>query len=602
MRPTPRALLTAVAAATVALTGATIASAEATIGWVELDGPLLDKPDPFAWLAGPDAAPTLLDVIDTFDEAAHRDDIDAVVVRLREPALTLSQIEEIGVAMGRVRKAGKQIHVFADIYGPGGLMLGAYADDVLLQSGGAVTFPGVYMEEMFLADTLAMAGLKADYVQIGAYKGAEEQMMNSKPSKEWDENISQLLDSLYANQRAIVKNGRSMNDKKLDQAMDEAWLADGAMATKIGLIDGVLDRLDLDAWLEKKHGDFDYDTDLGPAGGASSIDLANPFAMLSILSKDPTNHPTRDTIAVVHIDGPIMDGESAPASLFGGSSVGSVTIREALAEIENNDLIKGLIVRIDSPGGSAIASESIWLGVRRVAERKPVWVSVGSMAASGGYYIAVSGDKIYANPSSIVGSIGVVGGKIARAGLYDKLNIGITPRARGPHAAMFGSLDTWSESDRALVTNRMTDVYDLFVQRVRAGRKGIDISKTAEGRLFTGDKAIGLNMVDQIGGFEVAITDMAKELGLRDGRYDLMSYPGPKSITEMLEGMFAGFGVTAPGTGKAAARNAFAGFTAAAEELLGPTSWATLRDAMNAMLEMRDENVLLVSPRVLLFR
>jgi protease-4 len=602
MRPTPCALLTAVAAATVGLTGATIASADATIGWVELDGPLLDKPDPFAWLAGPGAAPTLLDVIDTFDEAAHRDDIDALVVRLREPALTLSQIEEIGVAMGRVRQAGKQIHVFADIYGPGGLMLGAFADDVLLQSGGAVTFPGVYMEEMFLADTLAMAGLKADYVQIGAYKGAQEQMVNSAPSKEWDENISQLLDSLYANQRAIVKNGRSMNDTKLDRAMDEAWLADGVIARRIGLIDGELDRLDLDAWLEKKHGGFDYDTDLGPAGGAGAIDLANPFAMLSILSKNPANHPTRDTIAVVHIDGPIMDGESSPASLFGGSSVGSVTIRQALAEIENDGLIKGLIVRIDSPGGSAIASESIWLGVRRVAAKKPVWVSVGSMAASGGYYIAVSGDKIYANPSSIVGSIGVVGGKIARAGLYDKLSIGITPRARGPHAAMFGSLNTWTESDRALVTDRMTDVYDLFVRRVRAGRQGIDIAKTAEGRLFTGEKALGLDMVDRIGGFEVAITDMAKELGLRDGRYDLMSYPGPKSITEMLEDMFSGFGVSAPGTGRAAASNAFAGFTAAAEELLGPTSWATLRDAMNAMRQLDKENVLLVSPRVLLFR
>jgi len=599
MRPIPRVLLAAAAA----LTSATLANAGATIGWVELDGPLLEKPDPFAWLAGPDAAPTLLDVIDTFDEAAHRDDIDAVVVRLREPALTLSQIEEIGVAMKRVRDAGKQIHVFADVYGPGGLMLGSYADNVLMQSGGAVTFPGIYMEEMFLADTLAMAGLKADYVQIGAYKGAEEQLVNSKPSEAWDENISQLLDSLYANQRAIVKNGRGMSDKKLDRAMDEAWLADGKVAKKIGLIDKELDRLDLDAWLEKKYGEFDYEMDLGPAG-ESAIDLANPFAMLSLLSEDPANHPTRDTIAVVHIDGPIIDGESSPKSLLGGASVGSITIREALARIENDDLIKGLIVRINSPGGSAIASESIWLGVRRVAQKKPVWVSVGAMAASGGYYIAVSGDKIYADPSSIVGSIGVVGGKIARAGLYEKLKIGITPRARGPHAAMFGSLDSWSSDDRRLVTDRMTDVYDLFVRRVRAGRKGIDISKTAEGRLFTGDKAIGMKMVDTIGGFEVALTDMAGELGLRDGRYDVMNYPGPKSITEMLEGVFSGFGVTAPGVGanKVAASNALAGFTAAAEELLGPTSWATLRDSMNAMLQLRDENVLLLSPRVLLFR
>ncbi len=602
MRPKPTALLAAAAATTAAIAGASPALADATIGWVELDGALLDRPDPFAWLAGPDASPTLLDVIDTFDEAAHRKDIDAVVVRLREPALSLSQIEEIGVAMQRVRDAGKPIHVFADVYGPGGLMLGSYADDILMQSGGAVTFPGMYMEEMFLADTLAMAGLKADYVQVGDYKGASEQMMNSEPSQAWDENITQLLDSLYDNQRAIVKSGRGMDDRKLDRAMDDAWLANGKTGKQIGLIDQEIDRLDLDQWLENKHGEFDYETDLGPARGESALDMANPFAMLSILSEDPSNNPTRDTIAVVHIDGPIVDGESSTASLLGGATVGSTTIRESLAEIEHDDHIKGVIVRIDSPGGSAIASESIWLGVRRVAAVKPVWVSVGSMAASGGYYIAVSGDKIYASPSSIVGSIGVVGGKIAMEGLYDKLNVGVTPRARGPHASMFGSLSTWSPSDRDLVRDRMTETYDLFVDRVRAGRQGIDISKTAEGRLFTGDKAIGLDMVDQIGGFEVAITDMAKDLGLRDGRYDVMNYPGPKSFAEMLENMMGGFGITAPDTSGLAARNTFAGFTAAAEQLLGPASWATLRDAMNAMLMLRDENVLLVSPRVLLFR
>jgi len=601
MRPSPRALLAGAAALTGALAGPALSAAQSTIGWVELDGPLLAKPDPFAWLAGPDAPPTLLDIVDTFDEAAYRDDIDALVVRLKEPALTQTQIEELGAAMQRVRDAGKPIHVFADSYGPAGVMLGAFADNIILQSGGAVTFPGVYMEEMFLADTLSMVGMKADFVQIGDYKGASEQFMNARPSEPWDENISQLLDSLYANQRAMLGAGRALDDPALDKALAEAWLADGDTARRVDLIDAEIDRLDLDAWLEEQHGEFEYETDLGPEG-AGSVDFSNPFAIFSILSQTPRNTPTRDTIAVVHIDGPIVDGESAPASLLGGATVGSRTVREALAEIENDDLIRGVIVRIDSPGGSAIASESIWLGLRRVAERKPVWVSVGSMAASGGYYIAVAGDRIYANPSSIVGSIGVVGGKIAMAGLYDKLNIGITPRTRGPRAGLFGTLNEWSPEERRLVTERMTDVYDLFVQRVRAGRSGIDITETAEGRLFTGDKAIGLNMVDSIGGLEMAVSDMADKIGLSPGRYDLLDYPGPKSITEMLEQMFGGFGVASPGAPALVAASPLSGITGAAEELLGRANWGALRDAMTALLELREENVLLVSPRVLLFR
>ncbi len=594
--PTGRLLATLAAAATGALA---LRADAARVGWIELDGALAVKPDAFAWLMGPEAPATLLDVVDTFDEAAWRTDIDAVVVRLRQPELSLPQVEEIGAAIRACRAAGKPVHVFADIYGPAELMLAASADDVLLQTGGAVTFPGLHMEEMFLADTLGLAGLRADFVQIGEYKGASEQLGRAAPSEAWDQNISGLLDGLYENMRGIVRAGRGLSEAQMDEAMREAWLLDGPRAVELGLIDAVIDRLDLEARLDEEHGQVEYEMDMGP-GAAGAIDLGNPFKMLEVLMSEPDNSPTGPAVAIVHIDGPIIDGESTPAGLLGGAQVGSATIREALAEIEEEALIKGVIIRVNSPGGSAIASESIWLGVRRVAEKKPVWISVGSMAASGGYYIAVSGDKVYANPSSIVGSIGVVGGKIVMEGLYEKLRVGVTTRARGPAAAMFASTAPWDEAQRSLIRGRMEDTYDLFVKRVRAGRKGIDIAQTAEGRLFTGERAKSLKMVDEIGGIEVALGDMADELGLTTGGFEVIEYPGPRSLQDMLGQMLGMAGVRAGGG--AAPGGSLADVMAGVEAALGPRAWPQVRDAIEGLLMLRREAVLLMSPRAIVVR
>ncbi len=586
-------------------------AAGATVGWIELEGAPLEKPDPFGWLMGPDAKPTLRDLIATFDEAAERPDIEGVVVRLREPALSAAQVQELGDAIGRVREAGKKVHLFTEIYGPAELLLGAFADEVIIQQGGAVSFPGLYMEEMFLADALGMIGVKADFVQIGDYKGASEQFANSKPSPAWDQNISQLLDSLYGAMRQIMKEGRGLDDKGLDTAMEQAWFASGEQAIALGLVDASIDRLNLDKHLEETYGEFEYDMDLGPDGAESPLASGNPFAIFSLLMQSPEHKITRSTIALLHIDGAIVDGESSEGGLFGGQgNVGSLTIRQALKQIEDEDKIKGVILRINSPGGSAIASESIWLGARAVAAKKPVWVSVGSMAASGGYYIAVAGERIYVNPSSIVGSIGVVGGKFALGGLYEMLKVNVVPRSRGPQADLFGSLQPWSEAQRSLVRLRMEETYHQFVDRVKAGRPGINISTTAEGRLFAGKKAIAMQMADEIGGVETAIRDMAEHLSLAEGAYDVVGYPAPKSLQDLVESMLRPFSAAA-GIGGADSGGAGSGIpggrlaqelAAALREVVGPRAWPALRDSMNAASQMRKEPVLLVTPRVMLFK
>ncbi|MFG0330328.1 MAG: S49 family peptidase [Phycisphaerales bacterium] len=571
------------------------------VGWITLDRPLREKPDPFAWLVGEDPDGSFLKTLEKFDHAADRDDIVSVVVDLKDLQVSMAQLASLRDAIDEVQRAGKPVSVFAEIYGTPELLLASTADEVIIQPGGVASFPGLYAEEIYLADTLKLVGLEAQMVQVGDYKGAAEQFGRSSPSPEWSENIDQLMDDLWTWMSEMLRDGRGYSSEEFDEVLAKAWALDARQAIELGLVDVAIDAYELDEYLSQRFNGAEITEKLGPTPSAMDIDFGNFFAVFNMFSREPDHTPKRDTIAVVHIDGPIIDGESVPASPFGGGEmVGSATVRRALKEIEENDLIKGLVVRINSPGGSAIASEIIWRGVRSVAEHKPVFVSVGSMAASGGYYIAVSGDRIYVNEPSIVGSIGVVGGKIVMGGLYEKLDIGVTPRARGPRAELASSIRPWTASEVQEVRALMSEIYDLFASRVIENRGDrVDMSKIAEGRLFTGRQAIENGMADGLADFETVVELLASEAGLADGSYDTMSYPGPKSFEEMLEEMMP-FGVQAPALMSGGLTTAIG--AEALRAVFGDAAWGSIGDALAGLAELRDEPVVLVAPRTIVFR
>lgn len=573
------------------------------VGLIEIKSTPTERPSPLADLFGEGKGETLRQLVTLLDEAAADDALHAVVVRIREADLSTTQVEELGAAMDRVRAAGKKVHIFSDTYSTAELLLGAHADEIIMQSGGEVSLPGLYMEEMYLADTLNWVGIQPDFVQIGDYKGASEPMARSGPSPEWDQNISQLLDGLYSNLRTQLMTGRRLSDAQLDTAMQKAVMANGDTGKEVGLVDATLDLPDLESHLSRSYSAAVTWTNLTePDGtGASAFDAPNPFMLFSRLMRPASHKPKRDTIAVLHIEGPIVDGESEDGGLFGGVSVGSVTIRRAIQEIHDQDRVKGVIVRINSPGGSAIASEVIWQGLERLSKDKPVWVSVGSMAASGGYYIAVAGDRIYVNPSSIVGSIGVVGGKLAMGGLYDKVKLHVVPRSRGPMGGVLGSAKPWTDAERGYIRGRMTETYDLFTRRVTAGREGIDLDTTAEGRLFTGNVAVTNKMADKVGGLSDAIADLAKEAGLAEGEYDVLDYPPAPGLAEMLEGML-GTMASAPAADDNTVRAPLAAGIGVLREVVGRDAWPQVRDNLSALMQLRRERVLLVTPSVLIRR
>lgn len=583
-----------------AMVGASALAGGTKVGLIELEGAPSTRPGPMAWLGG-EQQPSLLDLAGALRRAGERDDLAGVVIRLKDAKLKVSETQELGQAMQALRAKGKKVHVYAEAYGQGELALASFADEVLVQDGGPVSLPGIYMEEMFLADTLGWVGLKANMVQVGDYKGASEPMARNAPSPQWEQNINGLLDSMYANLRDQIKSGRRMNDEQLDAAMRQGWLADSADAVKLHLVDRACDFATLSEDLKKAYaGDVAWDRSLLDTN-KTKLDAGNPFAMLAMLSKKPDNTPKVPSIGILHIDGAIVDGDGKDGGLFGGEgNVGSRTIRRAIEEIIEQDQIKGVIVRIDSPGGSATASEVIWQGLRRLAAKKPVWASVGSMAASGGYYIAVGTDKIYVNPSSIVGSIGVVGGKISMGGLYDLVKVRVYPHARGPAAGMFRSTTDWTPEELAMVRGKMTQTYDQFTRRVTAGRKGIDLSTTAEGRLFTGDKAIGLKMADKVGSLQIALDDMGASLGL--SKPGVVHYPSPKSLDEVLQDAFKQF-AAAPGVGNSSSPSPMVQqVLGTLKDVVGDAAWPSVRTNLQGLWELRREPVLLMMPAALVDR
>lgn len=591
----PTARATAVLAIALGLSaGVGVASDAISLAVIEIEGTPAEVEMGYSWLG--DGTDSLLGIINTIDTLAYDKEFAGLVIRLKDSELSNTQVEEIGSAIMRLREADKKVHVFAESYGTTDLLLASYADEAILQRGGVVSFPGLHSEEMYLADTLAWLGVKAQLVQIGDFKGANEQMTRSSPSPEWDENISGLLDSMYANIRDTLKVGRDLSDRELDDAMRVIWSASGQEAIEQHVIDTEIDLPELRDYFSAQYGaNVSWVSDPYDTGDAApKISL---FSIFSGLGSQPKRAVRVDhaTIAVLHINGTIIDGDSSSGGFFGGgASVGSRTIRNAIESIIEEDLIKGVIVRVDSPGGSAIASEMIWQGIDRLKASKPVWVSVGGMAASGGYYVLSAGDKVFVNPSSIVGSIGVVGGKYAMGDLYAKAKINIVERSRGPMGDLFSSTASWDSSQLAMMHEEMTETYNLFTSRVVAGREGIDLGKTAQGRLFVGRDAIELKMADEIGGLDDAINSLAGEV--RVSNFDVVHFPQPPSLEEMLMEQFGQFLRTPQVSVNLNPLEMLLRTT------MGDDRYNSVVESLNALTLLQNEKVLLVSPRVIYFR
>lgn len=593
----PARLAAVAAALLVTLAAAAHAQDQAKlVGWLELSGPLPDY-NPVAGMLSDDPEPSLRSVLSQLRTVAEEQAYQGVIVYLDQPDLSLSQVAEIDSAMQRVRAAGKKVMTFSEQYDLRSYLLACGADLVLLQRKGQLELTGLGVEEMYLAGLLAKVGAKADFVQVGRFKGAADPLTNTQPSPEWSQNIDALLDDAYDQVVARIAQARGLDRAAVEKAMLDSWTMSDQDYVDRKLVDRLVDRDLLDVTDESFGEDFEYDQDMGQGGGGQRMD--NPLVMFRILFQGAQQQVSRPSIAIIRASGEIHSGESASAGgqagLFGGDSIGSRTIVRTLGEVRDNELIKGVILRLDSPGGSAVASEVMWQAIRDVADVKPVYVSIGSVAASGGYYMACAGTRVYVSPSSIVGSIGVVGGKIVLGGLYEKVGIGVTQRTRGPMGSIFNSVTPFDEQQRAALQSAMTRIYDQFVDRVRTGRqrKIADVAAVAEGRLFTGRQAVLNGMADELGGLDAAITDLARELNLAEGSYDLIDLPEPPTFAEMLERLFS-FGATAPAPELSLLQSA--------RLIVGDQAWTQVQSTLDGLMLLRREPAVTLMPVIVRIR
>ena len=577
------------------------------VGWLELDGVLLEGPPRFAWGGRDDGPASLRQVIEQLNRVAGDPRYLGVTIRLSQPMLTLTQIQEISAALADVRAADQTVIVASDAYDLQTYLLASAADKVVLQHKGWVELSGLGVEETYLGGLLEMVGAKADLLQVGKYKGADESLTREGPSEAWNQNIDGLLDDLYGVIIDKVTQGRGLDRAEIDGLMRDGWTMRDDQYVKSGLVDHMADR-DLIEVTGVYYGDeFEWDDLL--AGTASAQNMDNPFAVFGMLFKQQKTVVSRPSIAVVHAIGPIVTGESSPGGMFDGESVGSTTMIDTLAEARDNELIKGVVLRIDSPGGSAMASELIWQAVRELGETKPVYASIGTLAASGGYYIACGSHEIYASPASILGSIGVVGGKIVLGGLYEKIGVNVHRRSRGPLGDMFNSVEPFTEEQRTALEAAMSRIYDQFTNRVQIGRgKRIEnIENVAQGRLFTGKQSAQNGLADQVGGLNAAIEDLAAQLKLEPGTYDIIDLPEPQGLSELLETWFAASTrapspaiattrAPAPPTAYAGTAGDTASLFLAAKLLLGPQRWRAVSPLLTAGLLLQTEHALTLLP------
>ena len=535
-----------------------VEDSKAQIALIDLGHGFPEKPatpSAMSILGGGGAGETFQELLERFHAARDNKSIKAVLLTMNTgTGLNMAQVQELRGEIDQLKKADKRVFTYADTYDTRSYLLASAATDVCMLEAGEIFMPGVGIESMFYKGTFDKLGIKADYVQIGEYKGAEEPYTRDKPSDE----LAGQMDKLTKNLMDEVVNGisgsRGIAADKVRKLMDGV-LINATRADKAGLVDHLTDADGLRDLMKDELGEeINIKENFGEKEGPQ-IDFSNPFAILTAMAAKPTETEL-PKVAIIYAQGVITDGEGGGSDIplvSGGPNVASEPMRRAFRMAMRDDNVKAVVVRIDSPGGSALASEVMWQSMRHLAEKKPVVVSIGGMAASGGYYLSSAADCIYADPAAIVGSIGVVGGKMVLGGLYEKVGLSTATFTQGKNADIYSSTTEWTESQRRMIKGWMKDTYDQFTDRIETtrGKKIADIDAVARGRIFTAREAKAFGMVDELGGLDQAITEAAMRAKLEKGKYDLKSLPPPPTLQEML-GRRGGIGVTAPISGESA--------------------------------------------------
>lgn len=467
---------------------------------------------------------SFLDVVRSLAAAAEDDAVPAVVLDVDSAVLGLAQVQELRRHLEAIRAAGKDVHVYTENLGNGTALLGSVANHLTLMPQGNVGLTGLYSEAMYFKGMFDKAGVKVDVVHIGDFKTAGETFSRSGPSAPAKAQQGKLLDAIYGEIVQGVATGRGLKPEQVRALIDEGSVTP-AHAKDAGLVDELAYRTDFIAALRAKYegAKFDKGYHLPDLDGP---DIDSVFDLVKLMFQSGADRKfKKDYIAVVPMEGAIT-GESIKVA------------RTQLLKAARDPMCKGLVLRVNSPGGSASASDVLWEATEEFkATGKPFVASMGGVAASGGYYISAGADQIFAEAGTITGSIGVVGMKVAIGGALEKLGIETHGQKRGRFADTLSVTRPLDAAQVELVRRSMLGIYDTFKQRVLDGRgdriKG-DLEDLAGGRVYVGSAALEIGLVDQLGGLADAIRYVEDEAELESPSVYLL--PEPKGALDALFG------------------------------------------------------------------
>ena len=466
--------------------------------------------------------PTLREIVENVDKAADDERVTAMVVRLRSPQLGWAKAEELHTALGRFRKTGKKLYCHMIYAGLREYYLATVCEKIYMQPVGLLDVKGIRAEATFWKGTLDKIGAQAELVHTGEYKTFPNAYTETRMTEAHREMLNWLVDGLYGQMVQAVAEARQKSPEEARAAI-EAGPYEPQEAMAAGLVDQLL------------YEDQVYDL-LKNQDPEKRFHKMSARSYLRVPPKD-VGLTAEARIGLVYGVGTILPGEESLDPLGGGGSMGVETMVRVLRQAGEDDSLKAVVFRVDSPGGDALASDTIWRAVMNLRKKKPVVFSMSDVAASGGYYIAATGDAIVANRATITGSIGVVYGKVNLRGLYDKLGITKDMVSRGPYALLDSEYRPYTPQERRRIEKLAEDMYQEFLRKVAAARK-IELEQmdtVARGRVFTGEQAKQKGLVDELGGLERAVELAKQKAGIAPSeRVELVPLPPPRSLFEIL--------------------------------------------------------------------
>lgn len=479
------------------------------------------EPNPFGDLDFPGIEKNigLNDVLARIAAAKEDKNIKGIYLNPTGVGVGFASLKAVRDALVDFKESGKFIVAYSDMYSQKGYYLSSVADNIYINPQGGLDFRGLSTSVVFLKDALDKLGVDMQIVKVGTYKSAVEPLILNEMSAANREQVTSYLNSIYTSFLSDISEARSINPDSLRHIANEYLIRDVDDAVTHKFVDKALYKDELIDELKLMIG----------------ISDDKNIALVSLLDYDkkPENKKSKDKVAVLYAYGSIVDGEGGGGS---ATDIGGDRISRELRKLRKDDNVKAIVLRVNSPGGSALASDIIWREVELTKQVKPVMVSMGDVAASGGYYISAAADSIFAEKTTLTGSIGVFGVIPNFKGLLNnKLGIHFDEVSTGKYAALAGAPDRpLTAEETAIIQMEVDKIYQVFMERVANGRNLsiAQVDSIGQGRVWTGDQAVELGLVDRIGNLQTAISAAVSKADLKD--FELVEYPKKKSPFEDL--------------------------------------------------------------------